>query len=63
LVSSYFSPGSIDRKGALPYLWDRLKRLGIPLLFYMLIIVPEYSMPSPLKTSKVWILFIDLSLA
>jgi len=40
LVSSYFSPGSIDRKGALPYLWDRLKRLGIPLLFYMLIIVP-----------------------
>jgi len=40
MISSYFSPGSIDRKGAGVYLKDRLKRLGIPLLFYMLVIVP-----------------------
>jgi hypothetical protein len=40
MISSYFSPGSIDRKGGGAYLKDRLKRLGIPLLFYMLVIVP-----------------------
>jgi fucose 4-O-acetylase-like acetyltransferase len=40
MISSYFSPGSIDRKGGAAYLKDRLKRLGIPLLFYMLVIVP-----------------------
>ncbi|MFC2020588.1 acyltransferase family protein [Chloroflexota bacterium] len=40
MVSSYFSPGSFDRQGAGPYVRDRLKRLGIPLLFYILIISP-----------------------
>jgi hypothetical protein len=40
MISSYFSPGSIDRKGGGAYLKDRLKRLGIPLLFYTLVIVP-----------------------
>jgi hypothetical protein len=46
LISSYFSPGSYDRRGAGPYLKDRLKRLGIPLLFYMVVISPllEYRM-------------------
>ncbi len=40
MISSYFSPGSIDRKGGGAYLKDRLKRLGIPLLLYILAIVP-----------------------
>jgi peptidoglycan/LPS O-acetylase OafA/YrhL len=40
MISSYFGPGSVDRKGAGPYLVDRLKRLGIPLLFYMVVISP-----------------------
>ncbi len=40
MVSSYFSPGSFDRQGAGPYVRDRLKRLGIPLLFYILVIGP-----------------------
>jgi ABC-type multidrug transport system fused ATPase/permease subunit len=40
MISSYFSPGSYDRKGAWPYLKDRLIRLGIPLLFFMIVIVP-----------------------
>jgi peptidoglycan/LPS O-acetylase OafA/YrhL len=43
MISSYFSPGSIDRKGAGAFLRDRLKRLGIPLVFYMLVIVPLLS--------------------
>jgi glucan biosynthesis protein C len=40
MISSYFSPGSIDRKGAGSFLKDRLKRLGLPILFYMLVIAP-----------------------
>jgi hypothetical protein len=40
MISSYFSPGSIDRKGGGSFLKDRLKRLGIPILLYMLVIAP-----------------------
>jgi fucose 4-O-acetylase-like acetyltransferase len=40
MVSSYFTPGSYDRHGAGQYVRDRLKRLGIPLLFYILVISP-----------------------
>jgi hypothetical protein len=40
MISSYFSPGSIDRKGIGAYLKDRLKRLGIPILFYVLVVAP-----------------------
>jgi len=38
MLSSYFSPGSVDRKGSKVFLIDRLKRLGIPLLFYMFVL-------------------------
>ena len=40
MISSYFSPGSCDRKGAWPCLKDRLVRLGIPPLFYIVVIDP-----------------------
>jgi hypothetical protein len=40
MISSYLSPASYDRKGAAPYLVDRLKRLGIPLLFFTVVIQP-----------------------
>jgi len=40
MISSYLSPVSYDRKGAVPYLLDRFKRLGIPLLFYTVVIQP-----------------------
>jgi hypothetical protein len=40
MISSYFTPGSYDRKGPGPYVLDRLKRLGIPLLFYIVVIDP-----------------------
>jgi hypothetical protein len=43
MISSYFSPGSVDRKGGITFIKDRLKRLGIPLLLYMLIIAPVLS--------------------
>jgi len=43
MVSSYFTPGSFDRHGAGSYVRDRLKRLGIPLLFYVIVISPLLS--------------------
>ena len=43
MISSYFTPGSVDRKGARSYLKDRLKRLGIPLLLYIVVIDPLLS--------------------
>ncbi|MFZ5824187.1 MAG: acyltransferase family protein [Bacillota bacterium] len=39
-VSAYFLPGSYDRKGAGPFLRDRLQRLGIPLVVLLLTAVP-----------------------
>jgi glucan biosynthesis protein C len=43
MISSYFSPGSYDRKGPGEYTLDRLKRLGIPLLFYIAVIDPLFN--------------------
>jgi len=40
LLSSYFIPASYTRKGRYRFLLDRLKRLGIPLVFYSLVITP-----------------------
>ena len=40
MIASYLTPGSYERKGTSKYLADRLKRLGIPILFYFLIIQP-----------------------
>lgn len=40
LLSSYFIPSSYERKGTGKFLLDRFKRLGIPLVFYSLVISP-----------------------
>jgi len=40
MISGYFTPRPFDRKGAGPFVLDRLKRLGIPLAFYALVINP-----------------------
>jgi len=40
MISGYFTPGPYDRKGPGPFLTDRLKRLGIPLVFYAVVINP-----------------------
>jgi surface polysaccharide O-acyltransferase-like enzyme len=40
MISGYFTPRPYDRKGAGPFILDRLKRLGIPLVFYALVINP-----------------------
>lgn len=40
MIAGYFTPAAYDRKGARPFLRDRLKRLGIPLLAFLLLIRP-----------------------
>ncbi|MEV0820662.1 acyltransferase family protein [Nonomuraea rubra] len=40
LLSGFFTPGSYDRKGARAFVRDRLVRLGIPLLVYLLLLRP-----------------------
>ena len=40
LIAGYFTPGAYDRKGFGSFLGGRLVRLGIPFLFYVLVIDP-----------------------
>ena len=40
LMGSYFTPGSYDRKGVSAFWKERLIRLGIPVLLYILLINP-----------------------
>ena len=40
MISGFFTPGSYDRKGPGAFLKDRLLRLGIPLLFFIIVIEP-----------------------
>jgi glucans biosynthesis protein C len=40
LLSGYFTPGSLDRKGLWVYLKERLVHIGIPLAFYVVVIRP-----------------------
>jgi glucans biosynthesis protein C len=40
MISSYFNPPSYDRKGAGAFVKDKLKRLGLPLVFYWAVINP-----------------------
>ncbi|MFC0515031.1 acyltransferase family protein [Mucilaginibacter angelicae] len=42
-ISAYFSASSLQKKGAARFTVDRLKRLGIPLLFYSFILSPVLS--------------------
>ncbi|GAA4219916.1 peptidoglycan/LPS O-acetylase OafA/YrhL [Streptosporangium album] len=40
LISGFFTPGAYDRKGTWPFLRDRLMRLGVPLLIFLLLVRP-----------------------
>ena len=40
LLAGYYTPNSYDRKGAGPFLADRFKRLGLPLLGYFFVLSP-----------------------
>jgi glucan biosynthesis protein C len=40
LLSGYFTPGSLDKKGLWIYIKERLIHIGIPLAFFVIIIRP-----------------------
>ncbi|UCF61153.1 MAG: acyltransferase family protein [Anaerolineaceae bacterium] len=40
LISGYFAPGSFERKGTWPFIRDWIRRLGIPLVLYILVFDP-----------------------
>ncbi|NUR92999.1 MAG: acyltransferase [Nonomuraea sp.] len=45
MISGFFTPGSVDRKGTRPFIRDRLIRLGIPLLVFLLVLRPIVLLP------------------
>lgn len=44
LLSGFFTPGSLDRKGPRRFSKDRLKRLGLPLLGFLVLLRPLYTL-------------------
>jgi surface polysaccharide O-acyltransferase-like enzyme len=40
LVAGYFTPGALQRKGLGRFVKDRWRRLGLPSLFYLLVVTP-----------------------
>jgi glucans biosynthesis protein C len=42
LISAYFLPASLDRKGTRKYVTDRLVRLGLPTLFFLFLVFPLF---------------------
>jgi glucan biosynthesis protein C len=52
LVAGYFTPRAYDRKGAGPFLIDRFKRLGIPLLFFEIVILQLVNYPISVHAGK-----------
>jgi glucans biosynthesis protein C len=42
LISAYFLPASLDRKGTRKYVADRLVRLGLPTLFFLFLVFPLF---------------------
>jgi peptidoglycan/LPS O-acetylase OafA/YrhL len=45
LLAAYFIPGSVDRRGIRSYVVERLKRLGIPLVAYAVVVHPILEYP------------------
>ncbi|WP_035696349.1 acyltransferase family protein [Glycomyces tenuis] len=49
LVSGYFTPGSLDRRDSKSYAMERLRRLGIPFLIFLVLLRPLYKLPNYLE--------------
>ena len=41
MISAFFTPSALNKKGPKNFFIDRIKRLGIPLLFYIFVIAPS----------------------
>ena len=54
LISGYFVPGAVDRKGGWRFLKDRLVRLGIPLVAYTLLVSPAIEYVKGITEGYYW---------
>ncbi|MET1071957.1 MAG: acyltransferase family protein [Umezawaea sp.] len=45
LLSGYFAPGAVDRRGPRGFMVERLKRLGIPFLGFIVLLRPFFILP------------------
>ncbi len=43
MISAFFTPSALNKKGPKKFFIDRIKRLGIPLIFYIFIVSPQYN--------------------
>ncbi|MGO1510805.1 MAG: acyltransferase family protein [Actinomycetales bacterium] len=46
MLSGFFAPGSVDRRGPGRWAADRLKRLGLPFVAFMVLLRPLYTLPT-----------------
>ncbi len=49
LLSGYFAPGAVDRRGPRTFAVERLKRLGIPFLGFIVLLRPFFILPDHLN--------------
>jgi hypothetical protein len=60
LIAGLFTPGSIDRKGVGPFVADRVRRLGIPLLLGVFVLLPPISWYAHVHNRQVpWVSFAE----
>jgi peptidoglycan/LPS O-acetylase OafA/YrhL len=52
LLSGLFTTGSVDRKGPARFVRDRLVRLGIPFLAYLVVVRPLAMLPGGIATAR-----------
>ncbi|GAA2295480.1 acyltransferase [Nonomuraea roseoviolacea subsp. roseoviolacea] len=52
LISGFFTPASFDRKGGRAFVRDRLLRLGVPLLVFLLLLRPLVTLPQYLAQQR-----------
>lgn len=60
-ISGLFAPGSVDRKGARAFSLERLRRLGIPLLVFVVLVSPLLSLHDYPAGTSPWRWLVDTS--
>ena len=64
LISAYFVPPSLERKGAARFIKDRLVRLGVPIAVCMIVVFPamDYLLEGKLDTGLAHLWYLELLL-
>jgi glucans biosynthesis protein C len=57
LIAGFFTPGAVDRKGVRSFVHDRLVRLGIPLLIFVLVLRAVLEIPGAVTSGQPYWLY------